>query len=77
MPVASNVRLIWVQSPSIMSLGEGKSAACTVTSAQWGMRKGDVLEENLMQGVVCRTVLLGGARVTAAVCWVIARQRLM
>jgi hypothetical protein len=71
MPVASNVRLIWVQSPSIMSFGVGKSAACAVTSAQWGMRKGDVLEENLMQGVVCRTVLRRGARVTAAVCCVI------
>lgn len=77
MPVTSNVRLIWVQSPSIMSFGVGKSAACAVTSAQWGMRKGDVLEENLMQGVLCRIVLRHGARVTAAVCCVIARQRLM
>ena len=54
-----------------MSFGVGKSAACAVTSVQWGMRKGDVLEENLMQGVVCRTVLRRGARVTAAVCCVI------
>ena len=32
-----------------MCLIVGKSAACVVTSALWGMRKGDVLEENLMQ----------------------------
>lgn len=32
-----------------MFLIVGKSAACAVTSALWGMRKGDVLEENLMQ----------------------------
>ena len=65
MPVTSNVRLIWVQSPSIMSFGVGKSAACAVTSAQWGMRKGDVLEENLMQSVVCR---FRSATYTAVVC---------
>ena len=54
--VTNNVRLIWVQSPSIMFLRVGKSAACAVTSALWGIRKGDVLEENLMQSVVCRTM---------------------
>ena len=54
-----------------MSFGVWKSAVCAVTSVLRGVRKGDVLEENLMQGVVCRTVLRRGARVTAAVCCVI------
>ena len=62
MPVASNVRLIWVQPPSIMFLMVWKSAACAVTSVLRGVRKGVVLEENLMQGVVCRTVLRRGAK---------------
>ena len=54
--VASNVSLIWVQSPSIMLLMVWKSAACAVTSVRWDIRKGCVLEENLMQSVVCRTM---------------------
>lgn len=56
MLVASNVSLIWVQSPSIMLLIVWKSAACAVTSVLWDIRKGCVLEENLMQSVVCRTM---------------------
>ena len=54
--VASNVSLIWVQSPSIMLLIVWKSVACAVTSVLWDIRKGCVLEENLMQSVVCRTM---------------------
>ena len=65
------VRLIWVQSPSIMFLIVGKSAACAVTSALWGMRKGDVLEENLMQVsyvVLCNDVAQSELRWCAVVC---------
>ena len=41
--VTSNVSLIWVLNPSIVSLAVGKSAACVVTSLLWGVRKGDAL----------------------------------
>ena len=66
--VASNVSPIWVQSPSIMLLIVWKSAACAVTSVLWDIRKGCVLEENLMQSVVCRTMYWRGVMLTAVVC---------